>query len=531
MPQELTIEGGSYDWDMMPLVPEAIALSQEQRTALGKLTSDMGISCGMNYTAEYSGAGAYMIAHALTNVFGYANATAVQYGTDLTSFPQLRRAILSNLDAKLPVVLSIKKTGATIIGPEIGHAVIADGYGYHSGNTLYLHFNMGWSGSCDVWYAPPAMTADGQEFNQLNGFVYNIYTNNVPDGVICSGRILTSNGAPVANAKVVARLASAATSTAPAYTSTSDANGIYALIVPPGTYNVTATFRTRSSSIQSLEIQPSVGTKILTDSNYFGQYQNGPESFGNQTDRDIVMPDMLSVAAPVMYPSASSFYPYQNVTIACPTEDAVIHYTLDGTPPTEKSPIYKGPITLEDSATVTARAWHWDLLPSEIVSVIYTYDLSRDPLKGDNFSNPFVIHGANNSRAVTGLYRFTKELNEPDHIKGISEFHTAWFKWTAPASGTMRLTSRFEAEPSSTIIAVYTGDSYESLKRIVVTDVPLEGSYPETVRFHFKKGITYRFVVMIWYEGDPDSGEDDTLTLFWEPEGELFEPGFWFKIY
>ena len=50
------------------------------------------------------------------------------------------------------------------------------------------------------------------------------------------------------------------------------------------------------------------------------------------------------------------------------TEGASIRYTLDGSEPTEASPLYEGPITIRESCTVQARAFLEGLAPSTIVS-------------------------------------------------------------------------------------------------------------------------------------------------------------------
>lgn len=50
------------------------------------------------------------------------------------------------------------------------------------------------------------------------------------------------------------------------------------------------------------------------------------------------------------------------------TPDAVIRYTLDGTAPQETSPVYSGPLTLEASDTVKARAFRRGLLPGPVAT-------------------------------------------------------------------------------------------------------------------------------------------------------------------
>jgi hypothetical protein len=46
------------------------------------------------------------------------------------------------------------------------------------------------------------------------------------------------------------------------------------------------------------------------------------------------------------------------VTMEDDTPGTVIHYTLNGTTPTSSSPVYSGPLTLDSSAVVSARAFY-----------------------------------------------------------------------------------------------------------------------------------------------------------------------------
>ena len=54
------------------------------------------------------------------------------------------------------------------------------------------------------------------------------------------------------------------------------------------------------------------------------------------------------------------------VTLSCRTEGAAIHYTLDGTEPTEASPRYAGPFRVDASCIIRARAFRDGLLPSPV---------------------------------------------------------------------------------------------------------------------------------------------------------------------
>ena len=148
-PTTLTTQGGIYNWSAMPLEPGS-SMTDDQRKAVGRLTSDVGICVSMDYDSGGSSAGGYLLAHAFTNHFGYASAMVAQWESesDQSGSDDVRKAMLSNFDAGLPVALSLSGAG--------GHEIVGDGYGYSDG-TLYIHFNMGWGGYDDAWYAPPAM--------------------------------------------------------------------------------------------------------------------------------------------------------------------------------------------------------------------------------------------------------------------------------------------------------------------------------------------------------------------------------------
>ena len=63
-----------------------------------------------------------------------------------------------------------------------------------------------------------------------------------------------------------------------------------------------------------------------------------------------------SVATPVINPNGGTITSDDKITITCSTLAATIHYTTDGTEPTEESPIYYAPITLDKDATVKSIA-------------------------------------------------------------------------------------------------------------------------------------------------------------------------------
>ena len=108
---------------------------------------------------------------------------------------------------------------------------------------------------------------------------------------------------------------------------------------------------------------------------------------------------VAKVDAPVFAPvSGTRFYPSTNVTITCGTENASIYYTLDGSDPSDSSTLYSGPIALEATTTVKARAYKAEMAPSAVVSATYTYKAPAP--KPDGFSKYVEITLATNLAAT-----------------------------------------------------------------------------------------------------------------------------------
>ena len=189
----MTTMGAPYDWESMPDVPK----TEKERKAVGRLTSDIGIMIGMNYTSDGSSSITYMAKLVFEKFFGYSSAMAMRGNDPYTGKDDLfERMFVSNFDAKLPVQIRLS-----------GHSILGDGYGY-SGGTIYYHLNFGW-GWGGYWYnTPDDLIKEGSSYTGFIGAVYNIYTNQSYSAstVIASGRV-TRNGVPAAGGPVSAAAA------------------------------------------------------------------------------------------------------------------------------------------------------------------------------------------------------------------------------------------------------------------------------------------------------------------------------------
>jgi outer membrane protein OmpA-like peptidoglycan-associated protein len=75
--------------------------------------------------------------------------------------------------------------------------------------------------------------------------------------------------------------------------------------------------------------------------------------------------------AAAFHPNPGEFTSPQAVNLSTPTPGANIHYTTDGTTPTERSPAFKGPILVERTTTIRAIAQVPGLPRSELSSGTY----------------------------------------------------------------------------------------------------------------------------------------------------------------
>ena len=268
--RDYTMMGGVYSWDDMPLNPNYSGLTETQQQAIGKLCFDMGVAVYMNWGSGGSGAPQMCLVGAFTTIFGYRNAMGYIAESGSLSSTVIRNAMLANFDAGCPVGLSIR-------GPSAGHSIVADGYGY-SGSTLYIHLNMGWGGSYDLWYNLPNI-GTGHSFNTVDGIVYNIFPRD--DGDLLTGRVVLTDGEPIAAATVRAYSGSSIAGTA-----TTSATGIYALRLPGGkTYSVVASASGAETATKEVFLEKSVTLSTVGR----GSYYPGTATVGNSWGNDFTL--------------------------------------------------------------------------------------------------------------------------------------------------------------------------------------------------------------------------------------------------
>lgn len=158
-------ENEIYDYTNMPdaLAPES---SDVQINAVAQLMRDCGVAVNMMYSASESNAMSFDIRGALTDYFLYS--PQLKY-SDKQFWPESDwlNVIKNNLIEERPILYSGR-------GNQGGHLFVCDGYN----NDKFLHFNFGWSGSCDGWYQLSAITPnDTYDFSSSQAAIFDI----IPD--------------------------------------------------------------------------------------------------------------------------------------------------------------------------------------------------------------------------------------------------------------------------------------------------------------------------------------------------------------
>lgn len=147
-----------YEWDYMDINVSWLS-PEEQQLAVATLMYHCGVSVEMNYGPSGSGAGDHNAFLAFASYFDY----------DSSSLQNLRA---SDYDADSWVLLLKTEldNGRPVFycgySESSGHAFICDGYDVND----YFHFNIGWSGLGDGYYAYGAINLEG---TSTGAFAYN----------------------------------------------------------------------------------------------------------------------------------------------------------------------------------------------------------------------------------------------------------------------------------------------------------------------------------------------------------------------
>ena len=159
-----------YDWDNMLVKPD-ITCTQEEQDAVATLAYHCGVSIEMYYGPNSSSAHTDDIPYALETYFGYSHNMQHAYKEDYSDSEWIT-LLKTELDAKRPVLYEgmYKEVGGG------GHSFVCDGYDEND----YFHFNWGWGGSCDGYFAIGALNPSSIVVNCRNYIALGVEPGDAP---------------------------------------------------------------------------------------------------------------------------------------------------------------------------------------------------------------------------------------------------------------------------------------------------------------------------------------------------------------
>ncbi len=147
----------TYDWDNMHGTV-TVASPYAEQLAVATLMFHCGVSVNMIYGTEASSAYSEDVPYAIESYFGY-NASNILYKSNYSN-----SAWISLLKSELDAYRPIYYCGSGIYG---GHAFVCDGY--DSDNKF--HFNWGWSGNANGYFAIGNLNPNNYPFNSDNAAI------------------------------------------------------------------------------------------------------------------------------------------------------------------------------------------------------------------------------------------------------------------------------------------------------------------------------------------------------------------------
>lgn len=132
------------------------------------------------------------------------------------------------------------------------------------------------------------------------------------------------------------------------------------------------------------------------------------------------------------------------------------------------------------------------------IALHLTLGPTQAPPANDNFANRITLTGTHLANVTGSNVGATAEPGEPFHADTLG-LKSVWWKWTAPASGGLKLTT--QGSDIDTVLAVYTGNSLSNLTLVAANDEDPAFGYQSIVTCNVISGVTYQIAVD-GFEGD-----------------------------
>ena len=166
--QSVNFEETYYQWNNMP---NSVNNSNYQAVAL--LMYHCGVSVDMMYGGSASGAYSADVPIAIADYFRYTENTN-HLNRELYELTEWEDMLIRNLEYGFPLYYSGSE-------PSGGHAFVCDGY---RESDRKFHFNWGWSGYGNNYFAIDALNVMGSHFNENQTAIFDMIPDYVYDGLI-----------------------------------------------------------------------------------------------------------------------------------------------------------------------------------------------------------------------------------------------------------------------------------------------------------------------------------------------------------
>ena len=182
--QTVDFESTYYDWNNMPN-----SANGSNYQAIALLMYHCGVAVDMMYGPGSSGAYSHDVPEAIANYFRYTSHTN-RLDRDIYSRAEWEEMLIANLEEGFPLYYSGSE-------PSGGHAFVCDGY---RESDRKFHFNWGWSGYGNNYYAIDALNPPGSHFNDGQSAIFDMIPDYIYDALIPAAQDLSVN-ATNANSK------------------------------------------------------------------------------------------------------------------------------------------------------------------------------------------------------------------------------------------------------------------------------------------------------------------------------------------
>ena len=137
-----------------------------------------------------------------------------------------------------------------------------------------------------------------------------------------------------------------------------------------GPFNNTVTLNPTAGTLNAVHVYVRMKSGLEVGS-YSGNVTLASGTLNASVALSGTVSELLVAETPVFSPAGGNYLTAQTVSISCPTTGASIHYTTDGSDPTENSPVYSAPLTVSVTTTIKAVATATGYANSAIAEATY----------------------------------------------------------------------------------------------------------------------------------------------------------------